>query len=72
MIKLIDRWLEKKVRVLESIDPNHFTAKELTKFYNFIPLPLMKYLCAMAVKQRLYNQHLEKSGEIYFSLNKEK
>lgn len=67
---MINKYLERRVRILNSIDPFHFTPEEMKRLYIFMPLWYMKHIFAMAVNQGLYLKHIDDNGEIYYSLNK--
>ena len=67
---IFNKEINRRVIVLSSIDPYHFTPEEIKKLYIFMPLWYMRLICNDAVKQGLYLKHLDKNGEVYYSLNK--
>ncbi len=64
-----NKWLNKKVEALNSIDPYHFDINDIKKLYSFSPMWFLKHICKMTVRQKLYLQHTDENDNIYYSLN---
>lgn len=67
---MFKKFLNKRIKAIENIDPKKFTPKNLQDFYVFLPIWFINFLCKMAVKQGVYNKNYDEKGKIYYSLNK--
>lgn len=67
---MFKKFLNKKIKVIETTNPENFTPKKLKEFFGILPIWLIKIFCNMAVREGLYVKNYNEKGEVYYSLKK--